>query len=333
VSTAPLEYRVEDRSILLPFYRRAVIAPLLPHIPARISPNAITWAGHFVHLAGVALLLALRPRRGAVFFVAAVTLQVYVWCDNADGGHARRTGQCSPRGEFLDHGLDTLSVVYIALLTCLALGVSPGWYVALTLVIPTAASVTYWEQSHTGTFHLGLLNQIESTVLLGAMLCLAGFYGDDFSVRLALGGVTLRGALCAWTVVQIAVGIARGMLRTARVDRTAFVSIAPLGAFDVAVAAAAAGGALPVTWAVAAGIAGNVFFGLRMLVRRLGQERPQAEALTLVGAAALGLAAVAGRGFAVPIAAALCAVYAVAAGLDFREGLRRSDAGGIPRAR
>ena len=85
-----------------------------------------------MNLLGVAVLLLARPHRGALFALPAVTLPVPVWCDNADGGHARRTGQCSPRGEFLDHGLETLNVVYIALLTCLALGVSPGWFVATT---------------------------------------------------------------------------------------------------------------------------------------------------------------------------------------------------------
>jgi phosphatidylglycerophosphate synthase len=324
---SPPTYQVQDRSILLPYYRRALIDPLLPRVPASVSPNSITWAGQALLLLGVAALLAARPRQGPVFVFAAVTLQLYVWCDNADGGHARRTGQCSPRGEFLDHGLDALAVVQIALLTALALGVTPAWCVALTLVIPTAATVTYWEQSHTGMFHLGLLNQIESTLLLSASLTMAAVYGDGVFARIALAGVSLRDALCVWTVVQIAVGIARGMRRVGAVDPAAFGSIAPLGAFDAAVALTAVTGAVPAWHAVAVGAAGNVFLGLRMLVCRLGHERPTAEPLALVAAAALGLAALApGRLPGAPLAVALAAVLALAAIRDFREGLRRSAA-------
>lgn len=324
---SPPTYHVQDRSILLPLYRRALIDPLLPRVPASVSPNSITWAGQALLLVGVAALLATRPRQGPVFALAALTLQLYVWCDNADGGHARRTGQCSPRGEFLDHGLDAFAVVEIALLTALALGVSPAWCVALTLVIPTAATVTYWEQSHTGMFHLGLLNQVESTLLLSASLTMSAVYGDGVFARVALAGVSLRDALCVWTVAQIAVGIARGMRRVGAVDPGAFGSIAPLGAFDAAVALAAVTGAVPAWHAVAVGAAGNVFLGLRMLVRRLGHERPTADPLALAAAATLGLAALApGRAPGAPLAAALTAVFTVAAIRDFREGLRRSAA-------
>lgn len=321
----PPTYRVQDRSILLPLYRRVLLEPLLPRVPASVSPNSITWAGQALLLVGVVTLLALRPRQGVAFAFAAVTLQLYVWCDNADGGHARRTGQCSPRGEFLDHGLDAVAVVEIALLTALALGVSPGWCVALTLVIPTAATVTYWEQSHTGMFHLGLLNQIESTVLLSASLTLSAVCGDGVFARIALAGVSLRDALCVWTVVQIAVGIARGMRRVAAVDPGAFGSIVPLGAFDAAVGLAAVSGAVPPWHAVAVGAAGNVFLGLRMLVHRLGHERPVADPLALGAAAVLGLAALApGRLPGAALAAALAGVFSAAAIRDFREGLRRS---------
>ncbi|MFO0626049.1 MAG: CDP-alcohol phosphatidyltransferase family protein [Polyangiales bacterium] len=323
----PPTYHVQDRSILLPYYRRALIDPLLPRVPASVSPNSITWAGQLMLLAGVVALLARRPHAGPVFLVAAVTLQVYVWCDNADGGHARRTGQCSPRGEFLDHGLDAFAVVEIALLTALALGVSPAWCVALTLVIPTAATVTYWEQSHTGMFHLGLLNQVESTVLLSASLTMSAFFGDGVFARITLAGVSLRDALCVWTVVQIAVGIARGMQRVAAVAPGAFGSIAPLGAFDAAVALAAFTGAVSPWHAVAVGAAGNIFLGLRMLVHRLGHERPTADPIALVASAALGLAAVVpGRLPGGPIAVALTAIFGLAAIRDFREGLRRSAA-------
>lgn len=321
---APIEYRVEDRSILLPYYKRALVDPALKHLPATLSPNTITHVGHLLNLAGVVLLLVLRPHRGWAFVVAAALLLVYVWCDNADGGHARRTGQCSPLGEFLDHGLDTLNVVYIALFTCIGLGVSPAWWVALTLIIPTAATVTFWEQSHTGMFHLGLLNQVESTTILGGVLLACAAYGDDFSARITLGGVSLQTAFCVWTAAQITAGIVNGVARVVKTDAPALGSIAPLLAFDVAVYAAFATGALGLTAAVVVGIAGNVYLGVRMLVLRLGRRRPTADRAVLAGAAVLALAAAtrgAVRGEA--LAALACAVYGAMTVRDTREGLRR----------
>lgn len=320
----PIVYRVEDRSILLPYYKRLLIDPALPLIPRSISPNAITHAGHLLNLAGVALLLALRPHQGVAFAAAAALLLAYVWCDNADGGHARRTGQCSALGEFLDHGLDALNVVYIAVYTCIGLGVTPGWWVALTLIIPTAATVTYWEQSHTGTFHLGLLNQVESTTILAGVLLACAALGDDFAARLALGGVSLQTAFCVWTVTQIAAGIVNGLFRVARKDPAALVTVAPLFAFDLAVAAAFARGALDLRSAVLAGAAGNVYLGLRMLVRRLGHERPGVDPAMLVGTGLFALAAVtraAPRGEA--LAALAFAAYGALAARDVRVGLRR----------
>jgi phosphatidylglycerophosphate synthase len=325
-----LEYRVEDRSILLPFYKRALIEPLLPYIPARVSPNAITHAGHAANLAAVALLLGTGAARGWPFVAAAALMHLQVWCDNADGGHARRTDQCSPLGEFLDHGLDVLNVIYIGILTCVALGVTPGWWVALTLVVPTAVSVTYWEQAVTGTFRLGLLNQIESAVVLTGVLFASAWFGNDFSARLTYGGVTARLAFCVWAFAQVAVGIVRSVWRVARVEPGALSAIAPLLAFDIAVAAAASTGALTTAAAVVVGVAMNTFVGVRTLVRRLHGERPQVEPL-LVGGAAL-LATVAGvvrAGVTLPtatswsIAVVACGVFGLRAALDARRGVRR----------
>src|SRR5262245_35111115 len=122
-------YKVEDRSLLLPYYRRFFVDPILPHLPPALHPNTITHAGHALNLIGALLLLVVWPARGWPFARATLLLQAYLWCDNADGAHARRTGQCSAFGEFLDHGLDQFNTVYIGYLTAMALGASPFWWV------------------------------------------------------------------------------------------------------------------------------------------------------------------------------------------------------------
>ncbi len=77
------------------------------------------------------------------FLAAIVCLQLYTWCDNADGAHARRTGQASSLGELLDHGLDMLNTTYIAYAAAIGINAPPGWWVAIALVVPAAcAAVT-----------------------------------------------------------------------------------------------------------------------------------------------------------------------------------------------
>lgn len=325
-----LEYRVEDRSILLPYYKRFLIEPLLPYIPAGVSPNAITHVGHAANLAAVALLLGTGASRGWPCVAAAALMQLQVWCDNADGGHARRTNQCSPLGEFLDHGLDVLNVIYIGLLTCAALGVTPGWWVALSLLIPTAVSVTYWEQAVTGMFRLGLLNQVESAVVLTGVLVAAAWLGTSFYADTSFAGVSLRFAFALWAFVQVAVGLVRSVMRVARVEPGALPAIAPLLGFDAAVVAAAWAGALDTPSAVAVGVAMNTFVGVRTLLRRIRHERPQVEPLLLAGAlvvasaAALAFAHVALPAWSSKALAALaCGVFGLRAALDAREGVAR----------
>src|SRR5262245_4892968 len=146
-----LAYTVRDRSLLLPLYKKLLISPFLPVISPRVNPNAITHAGHLLNLLGTALLLAFySPNGGWAFFVAAGTLHFYNWCDNADGGHARRTNQCSALGEFLDHGLDMLNATYIAYLSAMSIGAPPIWWVIIALTICGATAITYWEQAETG---------------------------------------------------------------------------------------------------------------------------------------------------------------------------------------
>src|SRR5438094_8262042 len=96
---AGLEYRVEDRSVLLPLYRRLLVTPTLRFIPSRVHPNSITHAGHLLCLLGAATVVCMGTSSGWPFVVAAIGVQLYNWCDNADGAHARRTGQCSAMGE------------------------------------------------------------------------------------------------------------------------------------------------------------------------------------------------------------------------------------------
>jgi phosphatidylglycerophosphate synthase len=286
-----LVYQVEDRSVLLPLYKRALVQPALRLIPARLHPNAITHAGHVCNLLGTAVLLLTWPRSGWPYAAAALGVNLYNWCDNADGAHARRTGQTSAGGELLDHGLDMLNTTYIAYLGAIGVGAPPLWWIAIALVLPAAAGATYWEQAETGTFHLGRVNQIESVLAETAVLATSAVFGVEAFERVRVGGITLRLAVIVLVTSIASAGVVHGMWRVARAKGSARVlPVLPLLAFCAVVELAAFRGAISFVAAAVIAAAGTVFFGLRMLAVRAAGEAPRVEGpLVVVTALLAGL--------------------------------------------
>ncbi len=291
---AGLVYTVRDRSLLLPFYKRLFVEPLIPFIPRSVDPNVITYVGHAINLAGVVILLAWGAAGAPLPLLAVVLcLQLYNWCDNADGAHARRTGRCSAMGELLDHGLDMLNTTYIAYAAAMSVAAPPVWWVAMALVIPAACAVTYWEQAETGLFSLGLLNQIESVTLLSVVLLASALFGFGIWDRIHVGPVTARLLIMGFVTATAAFGIANNLWRVSKRKGTStLLRVAPLLIFELGVLLAAVSGALAQEAAVIVGTAGNVFFGLRSLAVRTAGERPRVETGMAVGALlVLGLVA------------------------------------------
>ncbi len=322
-----LVYKADDRSILLPYYKRFMVEPTLPFIPARIHPNVITHFGHAVNLTAVALLVALRPRHGWVFIASMLLLQVYNWADNADGAHARRTRQSSAFGEFLDHGLDVLNTSYIGLMTVLAIDSTHEWAIALSIIIPGAASLTYWEQAETGIFRLGLLNQIESVMVLSAIMVVDAVFGVEVLHRIHVGPVTFWHFLHVWPAVTILFGMARGLMRVHAAKRPVAPALAFLG-LHATIFAAGSMHLLSTLAAVSIALAVNVFWGARMLSRRLLGERARVEPALVVGA--FGMAGYIGlrtvgvtlaHEHGVALAAVVCAAYAACSVHAARAGI------------
>ena len=337
MAEAGLVYTVRDRSILLPFYKRYLVEPLIRFIPRSVDPNAITHVGHLINLAGVVILLAFGAHGTRLPLLAAVVcLQLYNWCDNADGAHARRTGRCSAMGELLDHGLDMLNTTYIAYAAAVAVNAPPAWWVGIALVIPAACATTYWEQAETGLFSLGLLNQIESVTMLSLVLLISAFAGFGIWDQIHVGPVTLRLVIMGFVCATAIVGILHNVWRVVgRKGAGIAARVAPLFVFELAVLGAALVGALAPEAAVIVGTAGNVFFGLRSLAVRTAGERPHVETgMVAGGVLVLGLIGwtLAGHAgsYAVDVAASVIAslffgVLAVANARDARREVIRLD--------
>ncbi len=327
--TSPPDYRVDDRSILLPSYRRWLVDPLLPLIPRRVSPNWITHAGHVCCFAAAFLLVGLWPKQGWPFVAAAVLLQLYVWCDNADGAHARRTNQCSPLGEYLDHGLDILNTVYMGFLTAMALGASPIAWVTFVLLIPGAAAIVMWEQAATGVYRLGLINQIESSLVLSAALLLSAAFGQDFFRTTRVLGIELRDVMALWCAATILFGMARGLGRVARAR--GFASLAPAAAlmtFGLLSTYAVAIGALTTVAAVTIATGVNIAFCARMLTSRLHGRTPRtmSSLWLFIGVVTCALAARHAFDVTVPsavVAVVACVIFGSQTASDARVGFQR----------
>lgn len=286
----PPAYRVEDRSLLLPYYTRWLVEPVLRWIPARVSPNTITHLGHALCLGSAAVLLLTWPTRGWPFVVSTLLVWAYVLCDNADGAHARRTNQCSPLGELLDHGLDLFNVAYLGYVTAMSIGAPPIVWVLASVGLPAAAAVVYWEQAELGVFRLGLLNQIESSVALTAALLTSALFGTSVFARPLVLGLGARDLIAIWVLSTVAFGIVHGVYRVARVAPRRLGPAAVLLAFNVALVASYATGAMTAVAVVILGGLANVAFGVRMLSFRLRRERPRADLVGSAGALALALA-------------------------------------------
>lgn len=280
-------YQADDRSILLPYYKRLFVEPTLPFIPASVHPNTITHTGHLVCLAGLLLLAAYNPSRGWMFLASMALLQAYNWCDNADGAHARRTRQSSVLGEFLDHGLDILNTLYIGLMTVLALGSSPEYAIALAILIPAAPPLTIWEQTETGVYRLGLLNQIESIAVLSFVMVVDAAFGVRVWRDIHLGPLSAYDFFHLWPIATILFGFGRGMWRVYRAGRPVGPALAFLCAHG-AVAVAGVTHATSLAVAIAFSIGVNAYFGARMLALRFRAERPRVEPLLVAVAVGLG---------------------------------------------
>mmetsp|Transcript_39595 Transcript_39595/g.77907 ORF Transcript_39595/g.77907 Transcript_39595/m.77907 type:complete len:371 (-) Transcript_39595:218-1330(-) len=101
-------------------FEHTVCDPLVPYIPASVSPNTITLLNLVLKVIAVVLVLVglyfyeldtpNNVGAAVVFALSAILSFVCMLCDYFDGMHARRTKQCSTFGMVFDHWVDSMSV-------------------------------------------------------------------------------------------------------------------------------------------------------------------------------------------------------------------------------
>jgi phosphatidylglycerophosphate synthase len=166
-------------------YKPTIFAALARVLPERLHPNVITIAGQLCALGAAVLaysgacgLLLAYPASAALHFA-------YLAADNVDGMHARRTGRVSLAGEVLDHGLDGLAIVGLALTFGFVLQVDGLLLVTMTWLATLGFLLAHWEHRQTG--HFGPVTCQSDGFTLGVSLELvACLWGNPPWLRLSL---------------------------------------------------------------------------------------------------------------------------------------------------
>jgi phosphatidylglycerophosphate synthase len=207
------KYHVVEQSLLQGTLNKFIWTPIVNHLPARLKPNTITVCGTVFMAIGTCFIwLALSYQMRWGFLIGALGIFLYMAADNVDGPHARKTGQSSRLGEFLDHWLDSICSVMINLCVVFSLGLSDIWLLMGCLTaVAIAFFATIWEHHHTGVFYSGRLGTNEGLILIIGLFVLLFFfhktwwfkYHGPATINVATGLAYLTIVACTITTLTI----------------------------------------------------------------------------------------------------------------------------------
>ena len=107
--------------------------------PDYVAPNVISIAGLLMVIYGTYLTYNFFESNPIfIGLVTIICILTYMNLDSIDGIHARRTQNSSPLGEIVDHGCDSITIVFLGLVGCTVLGITKNlsiWYVTQSLAL------------------------------------------------------------------------------------------------------------------------------------------------------------------------------------------------------
>ena len=280
------KYKLEDKSVTQRWLTDHVWVPLARHIPPWIRPNTITAAGAVFMLGSLVFVrLALGGNRWGCLGAALCTL-LYFTCDNVDGPHARRTGQSSHLGEFLDHWLDSFNGAVLTMGVALCLGVHGPLLLLYVAGVSLSYFATIWEQHHTGTFHSEWLGSNEAIIVgSGAYLLLFAFHGSPW--------LTFQQS---WTNPVVYLTIFAGSVSWLTLFKVLYrthqklLSFLPMALTTVVLLVLAVSEIISAPWAAAGMLAANAMFSGSLLIDRLTGIKSHIRGMVASGASMLCLA-------------------------------------------
>ena len=164
-------------------------------IPTTIAPNLLTILGLTVNAVTALILMLCCPDArsspsGWTLLLFAIGLFIYQTLDAIDGKQARRTGTSSPLGELFDHGCDSLSTVFVALATVIAiqLGDYPNLMFYQCMAASTLFYTAHWHTYVSGTLSFGRFDVTEAQFTIMFIHLFSAIFGSDvWSSKIPLG--------------------------------------------------------------------------------------------------------------------------------------------------
>jgi phosphatidylglycerophosphate synthase len=215
-------YTVEDRELLLGVYKKLFWNRLVEVIPERIAPNSITIMGQFCAVTGVVSAGLATYGYPILYGLSAIAWLAYLTADNVDGPHARRTGQTSILGEFLDHGLDGFANGALLITTCFVLRIEGLWMALFLAIGAMGFIVTFWEQYRTGRLVLPELSSTEGVTVVMILEIIACFGNEPTWLHLDLTGLTFSVYLLSFVLFCYAIAIVQPVWRATKAGAKAF---------------------------------------------------------------------------------------------------------------
>jgi len=220
--TSKKTYTVEDRELLLGVYKKLLWDRLVLRIPDAIRPNSITLMGQVCAVIGVVSAGFASYVHPLLYGVSAIAWLAYLTADNVDGPHARRTGQTSVLGEFLDHGLDGFANGAVLLTTCFVLHIEGLWMALFLALGAVGFVVTFWEQYRTGRLVLPELSSTEGVTVVMILEIIACVFQEPEWLNLDLTGWNFSVGLMSFVLLGYAVAIVQPVWRAKRAGAAIF---------------------------------------------------------------------------------------------------------------
>ena len=175
-------YKTNESTFIEKYFYNHVWDAMANNLPDSLAPNLMTVCGCLLPLASLVVICFVSPDFSETLSHNVVLLCVaaHLWyqtIDAIDGKQARRTNNCSPLGQLLDHNLDQISLTCSMLAICAILKVKSNIW-AIMSIAPGCFSAHYSIEyrTHFTHFHatqVGMIGATEQLILveLGLLYC------------------------------------------------------------------------------------------------------------------------------------------------------------------
>lgn len=159
---------------------------VVQRLPYWLAPNCMTLAGLLIVIATAIIFIIYSPDAKQdippwLLVMGALSIFIYQTLDACDGKQARRTQTQSQLGELFDHGCDSLSTIFIALLVAvtLKLGSSPTTLFFQCVFAICLFYTAHWQTYVSGTLRFGKFDVTEIQFSIMFMLIITALMGSS----------------------------------------------------------------------------------------------------------------------------------------------------------